>query len=132
MQPQESPITMAARAAADKLNEVHFEKVNELLKANGLLEEGEQLDEKGLERKGYLLNQVMLPGNEYRLQLCKIEQVVQYKAEVKFDLEVNDMADTTLEDTPERRAERADEKPAEAETPAPEQPAESEDKAKDE
>lgn len=129
---QESPITMAARAAADKLNEVHFDKVNELLKANGLLEEGEKLDEKGLERKGYLLNQVMLPGNEYRLQLCKIEQVVQYKAEVKFDLEVNDMADTTLEDTPERRAERAGEQPAEAETPAPTEPAEGEDKKSDE
>lgn len=132
MQPQESPITMAARSAADKLNEIHFDKVNELLKANGLLEDGEKLDEKGLERKGYILNQVMLPNNEYRLQLCKIEQVVQYKAEVKFDLEVNDMADTTLEDTPERRAERADEKPAEAETPAPTQPAEAEDKTSDE
>src|SRR3546814_19835403 len=61
------------------------------------------LDEKSLEAKGYLINQVMLPGNQYRLQLAKIEDVVQYKAEVKFDREVNDMADTTLEDNEARR-----------------------------
>lgn len=129
---QESPITLGARAAAEQLNELHFKKVNELLKKHGLLVEGEQLDEKSLEAKGYLINQVMLPGNQYRLQLAKIEDVVQYKAEVKFDLEVNDMADTTLEDNEERRAARRKDAAPDSEAPAPAPAEESDDKKTDE
>ena len=129
---QESPISIGARAAAEKLNELHFEKVNELLQKHGLITEGEQLDEKSLEAKGYLINQVMLPGNQYRLQLAKIEDVVQYKAEVKFDLEVNDMADTTLEDNEERRAARRKDAAPDSEAPAPAPAEESDEKPTDE
>ncbi len=103
---QDSPITLAGRAAAKKLEDYHFERVADLLRAHELYEDGVEFSEKWLEGKGYLISQVMLPGNQYRLVLAKIVASVEYKAEVTFDLEVHDMPDTTMEDTPERRAKR--------------------------
>lgn len=126
MQPQGGPVQNAAMKAAHELEGVHFNKVDELLKEAGLYEEGVDFSDAWLEAKGYVITQIMLPDNQYKLILAKIEKRVQYKAELAINLEVSDMPDTTLEDNAERRAERADEAPAEAQTPAPETPAESE------
>lgn len=102
----QSPINLAAIGAAQQLADEHDRRVVDLLQKHELWEEGVKFSQKELADKGYMLNQIMKPGNEYELVLAKIVEVVPYKAVVSFKLEVSDMGDTTLEDTSERRGER--------------------------
>lgn len=127
MEEPQSPINTAARAAAQEVADEHDRRVIELLKKHDLWEDGVKFSEKYLQEKGYILNQIMLPNQEYELVIAKIVETVHYKAVVNFNVEVSDV-DTTLEDTPERRAERTETPAPATEGDAP-APAEEDDKA---
>lgn len=103
-----NPISNLAREAGQLIANEHEKHLYSLLEKHDLWKEGEQLDDKILASKGYALTQFMLPDHTYRISLAKIVESVEYKAEVKFNLEAKDMPDTTFEDTEELRAKRAE------------------------
>ena len=109
-------INQVAREVSQLISTEHEARLSELLKKYDLLKDGEALDDKILASRGYTITHFVLPDHTYRFSLAKIIDSVEYKAEIKCDLETSDMPDTTFEDTDELRAKRAEAADVEATT----------------